>query len=124
MPGIKRSDTTHKYNKITQQKKFHLLTLFHQRHYSLKKVTHPSIQAAAEAGINYLTAKTIVFFHKKEHRSYQFKFENAKAHFLAEETASYMDYECPCRADEKKSSIKPTVEVICSIGNVMISSTQ
>lgn len=24
------------------------------------------------AGVNFLTAKTILFFHKKEHKSYQF----------------------------------------------------
>lgn len=38
MAGIKREHLNQKYNKINQQKKFHLLTLFHQRNYSLKKV--------------------------------------------------------------------------------------
>ena len=77
-----------------------------------------------EAGVNYLTAKTIVFFHKKEHPSYQFNFENAKTNFLAEETASYIEYQCPICVDRERSVIRPTVEIVCSTGNIVVSPSQ
>lgn len=36
MPGIRKEEGPHKYNKVNQQKKFHLLTLFYKHKMSLK----------------------------------------------------------------------------------------
>jgi len=42
MPGIKKIDGPHKYNKVNQQKKYHLLTLFYNRQLTLREVNlHP-----------------------------------------------------------------------------------
>jgi len=41
MPGIKKADGPHKYNKVNQQKKYHLLTLFYKRGFSLREVILP-----------------------------------------------------------------------------------
>ena len=38
MPGIKKADGPQKYNKVTQQKKYHLLMLFYKRNLSLREV--------------------------------------------------------------------------------------
>ena len=46
-------------------------TLLHARVVPARSNPSP-MQAAELVGINYLTAKTILFFHKNNHKSYQF----------------------------------------------------
>lgn len=38
MPGIKKAEGTHKYNKVNQQKKYHLLNLFYKQSMPLREV--------------------------------------------------------------------------------------
>ena len=50
-----------------------------------KRYAHPlgiplSIQAAEIVGINYYTAKTILFYYKNNHKSYHFDFAQKQTH--------------------------------------------
>lgn len=69
-------------------------------------------------GINYLTAKTIVFFHKNHYKSYQFDLAPPHAATGAL-TATYVHPRKLSALTEKLIRPKSRIEVICSIGNVL-----
>lgn len=81
------------------------------------------IEAASQTGINYLTAKTIVFFHKKDHKSYQFdlRLPSHRTPFRKKLTATYIYLKRKGLHEEKAAVPLTRVEVICSTGNVPIS---
>ncbi len=79
------------------------------------------MQAAQIVGINYLTAKTIVFFHKNNHKTYQFDLDNTHKHGKADNclTASVVTLKRTNSIQEKLNYPKSRIEVICSIGNIL-----
>lgn len=80
------------------------------------------IEAAFQTGINYLTAKTIVFFHKKDHKSYQFdlRLTSHLPPFRKKLTASYISLKKKSPSEEKASASFSKIEVVCSTGNVPV----
>lgn len=69
------------------------------------------------AGINFLTAKTILFFHKNNCKSYQFDLGRTK-HPHAKH-CSYSSVRKLTDINDKLIKPKSRIEVICSIGNVL-----
>ena len=80
----------------------------------------PCTQAAHIAGINFLTAKTILFFHKNNCKSYQFdlgrRTHEPRGRQIA---ASYSAVRKLTDINDKLIKPKSRIEVICSIGNVL-----
>ena len=70
---MKGNKSSYKYSKITPQKKFHLLNLVLREKMLIKEVIYRFFQAAKIVGINYSTAKTILFFNRNGDKSYQFE---------------------------------------------------
>jgi hypothetical protein len=72
-------------------------------------------------GINYLTAKTILFFHKNNCKSYRFEINRAgdSRQGKCVTTARYSTIKKISDVSEKLIKPKSRIQVICSIGNVL-----
>ena len=95
-----------KYDKITHQQKFKLLSMIFKDGKSVKEVTIIYIQAASSLKINYSTAKTIMFFYRKHPR------------LFVEETPKVASLEVGIKGIKEKKENTPTkkVEIISSVG--------
>lgn len=66
-------------------------------------------------GINYLTAKTIVFFHKNHYKSYQFDLNPLALPKGHELTLSHAQIK---RIDPRMAVDRNRIKLVCSIGSV------
>ena len=62
----KGAQRPNRYSRVSTQTKFRLVMMTYKNGLSIKKVIFNSIQAAMELGINYSTAKTILFFYRRK----------------------------------------------------------
>ena len=83
------------YDKITQQQKFRLLYLISNEKMTVKEVTIIFMKAADDLKINYSTAKTIIFFNKKDKNSNYTFYRSSlfSSETLGNQQVSYKHYE-------------------------------
>lgn len=79
-------------------------------------------QASQMANINFLTAKTILFFHKNNYKTYQFNLRFVREVRNVSKVIRHAGYTLIRKLtnlNEKLIKPKTRMEVVCSIGNVL-----